>query len=338
MFDKLSPVPEWQDVDAERFRSEILPRNRPAVLRGLARDWPATREGARSPAALADYLRRFDAGIPADTLSGSPAINGHFFYRDDMRGFNFARSRQRIGTVLDALLACLGDEAPPAISIQGLSVPDRLPGFERENALALLPPTVAPRLWIGNRVTVAPHFDLYDNIAVVVGGRRRFILFPPDQLPNLYVGPFDFSPAGAPVSMVPPGEPDLERFPRYAEALAAAETAELSAGDAIFIPYMWWHGVESLERFNLLANYWWNDARPAVGSPFDVLIHAVLVLKDLPPEHRAAWRQMLDHYVFQTDGQPMAHLAPEHRGALGGLDPAGAARMRAMLARALSQV
>jgi hypothetical protein len=330
-------VAQWQDVSLETFRSEILPRHRPAVLKGLVSDWAAVREGQSSPAALADYLRRFDNSRPVDALSGPPSINGYLFYADDMRGLNFTRSSQPLGRFLDALLVRGGDDAPPALSVQSLKVSEALPGFDRHNPMPLLDPKVEPRLWIGNAVKVAPHFDLFDNIACVVAGRRRFVIFPPDQLANLYVGPFDFSPAGAPVSMVDPDAPDLDRYPRYRHALAAAEVAELGPGDAIYIPYMWWHGVTSLDPVNVLANYWWNDARPQAGSPFDVLMHALLVLRDLPPEHRAVWRGIFDHYVFRTDGDPLAHLAPEHRGALAGLDAAGVAGMKAYLAQALSR-
>jgi len=95
--------------------------------------------------------------------------------------------------------------------------------------------------------------------------------------------------------------------------------------------------VESLEPFNLLANFWWNDARPAAGSPYDVLMHAMLVLSRMPPTHLKAWHAMFDNYVFQTHGEPLAHLPTHARGALGGLDPSGVAQMKAYLARALSR-
>lgn len=332
----MTPMAERTGVDAATFRAEIEAANRPVVLRQVAAHWPAVAAARRSPRDLAAYLGRFDAGRPVDTLVGPPEIDGYFFYREDMSGLNFGRSKQRIGAVLAELIRIEQEARPHAISVQSVETREGLPGFEAENALPHVGAEVRPRVWIGNKVTVAPHFDLNDNVAVVVAGRRRFTLFPPDQLPNLYVGPFDFSPAGAPVSMVDPRAPDFDRYPRYRQALDAAQTAELEPGDAIYIPYMWWHGVESLERFNMLVNYWWNEARPA-GSPFDVLMHALLVMRSMPPEQKAAWRGMLDHYVFGANGEPLEHLAPERRGALGGLDEAGTAAMRRHLAQSLAR-
>src|SRR5690606_30198050 len=251
-------IPEWQGVDRERFLNEILPQNRPAVLRGLVSDWPAVAEGMKSAAALGAYLRAFDSGRPVRTLFAEPSIEGRFFYREDMRGLNFERRSEALSAAVQRLLELDGQPQPPAVYVESTPVAEYLPGFERQNALALLPAPAAPRIWIGNAVTVQTHFDLKDNIACVVAGRRRFTLFPPDELPNLYVGPFDFTLSGPPVSMVQLDAPDFERYPRFRQALEHAVVAELAPGDALYIPYFWWHHVQSLASFNVLVNYWWN--------------------------------------------------------------------------------
>lgn len=85
-------------------------------------------------------------------------------------------------------------------------------------------------------------------------------------------------------------------------------------------------------------NYWWNDARPGVvGSPYDCLLHAFLSLRDLPPNQRSAWRAMFDYYVFQSHGDPVAHLQPEHRGTLGPLTPEHARRMGMVLLNSIGR-
>jgi hypothetical protein len=333
----LPGVKEWVDVDLATFRDEIVPANQPAVLRGLVKDWPAVRAGRHSARALCDYIAGFDGGRPVQTLVGEPAIRGRFFYSNDLSGVNFERKSERISATLERILTCADAAEPPAIFIQSASVPDFLPSFAADNAIDLAPPSAIPRIWVGNSVTVTTHYDISENIACVVGGRRRFTFFPPDQIRNLYVGPIHFTLAGQPVSMVSLEEPDLERYPRFEQALAAAQTAELEPGDAVYIPYFWWHHVKSLESVNVLVNYWWDPAQSGLGSPYDCLLHGFLTLRHLPENQRAAWRAVFDHYVFQTEADPVAHLPPERRGALGEMTPELAAHIKAALLKRLNR-
>jgi hypothetical protein len=65
------------------------------------------------------------------------------------------------------------------------------------------------------------------------------------------------------------------------------------------------------------------------------LMHALLTLRDLPQDERESWRRMFDHYIFQSDGEAMAHV-PEHaRGFFGELTPERVARLRAYLVQSL---
>ena len=129
-------------------------------------------------------------------------------------------------------------------------------------------------------------------------------------------------------------EPDFERFPRFREALAAAGSAELGPGDAIFIPPLLSHHVESLEPFNLLVNYWWH-ARDGIAtgshSGFDALIHALVSLRTLPPATREAWHALFEHYVFGSQADLTDHIPAHRHGILGELSSADIARLRAYL-------
>jgi cupin-like protein len=201
--------------------------------------------------------------------------------------------------------------------------------------LPILDQAVAPRIWLGNRITVPAHFDESNNVACVVAGRRRFTLFPPEQVANLYVGPLDYAPTGAAMSLVQFGKPDFERFPRFREALSAACIAELGPGDALFIPTLWWHHVESLDqKLNVLVNYWWNGALGTVertASAMDCLLHSLLNVRPLPPELRKAWASMFHHYVFDSRDDDHAHIPEHKRGVLAGASPEAAQRIRNLL-------
>ena len=173
-------VREWRDTDLATFKNEILPQNEPAVLKGLLKDWPAVQAGLNSNRALCDYIKKFDGGRPVETLLGDPSIEGRFFYTNDLSSVNFVRRSEKISDTLETLLMHVDDTDPPAIFIQSASVPEYLPKFSEENAIDLADPSAIPRIWVGNSITVTTHYDISDNIACVVGGRRRFTLFPPD--------------------------------------------------------------------------------------------------------------------------------------------------------------
>jgi hypothetical protein len=221
------------------------------------------------------------------------------------------------------------------VFIESMQTDDFLPAFGADHVNPLLDATTRPRIWIGNRIKVQTHYDLQYNIACCVAGRRRFTLFPPEQLANLYSGPIEFTPSGTPISMVPLTAPDLARFPRYEEALRHAVQAELAPGDGIYIPYGWWHHVESLAPLNGLVNYWWNDAA-RLGSPYGALLHAAMAVRDLPADQREVWRTMFEHFVFTDPEVALGHLTPQQRGLLGPPAPKRIADVRNIMAQTFS--
>ena len=324
------------DMDAARLQAEIVAAYRPVVVRGLVKDWPVVQAGRAGPGALAAYLKRFDGGIRVMTKTAPPEVKGRFHYDRDGTGFNYSKERTRVGDALDTLLRLAGEEAPPSFAIQSIRAPYCLPGFDIENRLPLLPDSVVPRVWIGNAVTVSAHYDPKENIACCAAGRRRFTLFPPDQARNLYPGPFELTPAGPIVSMVDFDDPDLNRYPGFSDAMAAALVVDLAPGDALYIPYLWWHHVRSLDPVNMLVNFWWAPRANAEEYGAEALLLAMLSIRTLPPGQRGAWRALFDHYVFEDHGPPGAHLPAERRGVQGEMSREDAATLRAAIARRLA--
>lgn len=332
-----SPIAERDDVRADAIPDDVLGATRPVVLRRLARDWPAVVAARQSPQAVVDLLRGFDAGTTVGTMVAGPDIGGRFFYDATLTGFNFHMERPPLRAVLDALLRRLDDPAPPALYVGSTTIDAALPGFRAHNDITLGDRGALASIWIGNRTRIAAHQDLPDNIAVVVAGRRRFTLFPPDQLPNLYIGPLDLTPAGQPISLVDFHAPDFEAHPRFRDALAHAQVAELEAGDALFIPSLWWHHIEALDAFNVLVNYWWRATPAHMDTPMNALMLALLSIRDLPPAQREAWRAIFQHYVFDADESKVAHIPPAARRSLAPLDPASARELRARLLKGLNR-
>ncbi|MDB5678495.1 cupin-like domain-containing protein [Sphingomonas bacterium] len=307
----------------------------PVVMRGLVADWPIV-EAARA-GTFAEWLSARASNDQVPMIRAAAAEHGRLHYAPALDRPNFDREPVTIAGFLADAARQADLFAPDTLAIQALPAAQVVPDFARSHPMPLLPDDVEPRFWLGTPAVVATHHDTVENIACIAAGRRRFTLFPPEQVANLYMGPFHLTPAGTAVSMVHITDPDLDRFPRFADALAAARTAELEPGDAIYIPYGWYHHVEALAPLNLLVNYWWNPARRDVGSPWDALMHGMVALRQLPSDQRRAWRAMFDHYVFMTDSDPAAHLPETFRGILGADSPADLSEMRRSIIAALER-
>lgn len=105
--------------------------------------------------------------------------------------------------------------------------------------LDLRPEVVAhSRLWIGPKGSMTHfHFDTVNVLCVQALGTKKFTLVPSLQMPLMYNETTYFS-------LVDVNQPDMVRLPDYAKATKFE--AVLKPGDAIFIPFGWWHAVEGL--------------------------------------------------------------------------------------------
>jgi len=329
-----------REIDASApgvLTDALLTSTEPLVLRGLVARWPLVRAAIASFDSADAYLRRFYRDATVTAMLGAPDINGRFFYNQDFTGFNFAPVRARLDAVLAELRGHLRDEQPPAIYVGSTTIDTCLPGLRAENDIDLGSRDALASIWIGNRTRIAAHYDLPDNVACVAAGRRRFTLFPPEQVDNLYIGPLDLTPAGQPISLVDFHQPDLNRFPKFAEAMRHARVAELAPGDALFIPSMWWHHIEALSSFNVLVNYWWRQSPDYMDTPINALMHALMSVRDLPPEQRRAWQGLFNRYVFEADDETAAHIPPHARGVLNPLDDAAVRALRAQLLKRMNR-
>ncbi|MGH8182498.1 MAG: cupin-like domain-containing protein [Rhodanobacteraceae bacterium] len=318
---KAVPIKEVAGDPCSLDIAAVIEGAKPLVIRGLVRDWPIVELALQSDTAFAQRLSELDNGTDVTTLMIAAEADGIIGYTPDLSGFNYEHFKVPVSWGLQRLASYSRRKHAPGLVIQSVPIRSCLPGLLSDHSLPCLDPTVEPRLWMGNRTTTPTHFDSQHNIACVVCGARRFTLFPPDQLPNLYVGPLDFAPTGAAISLARLDRPDDPRYPRLKLALAAARVADLLPGDAIYIPPLWWHHVKSLEQLNALMNYWWSPVNVPgfhTGHGRAALYHCLLAFKALSPAERGAWRGLLDYFVF-NDADGVAHIPEHRRGVLGPL-------------------
>ncbi|MDQ2075878.1 cupin-like domain-containing protein [Marinimicrobium sp. ABcell2] len=325
-------VNELEGITPQTLDERILTSTQPIVLRGFGSDWPIVKAGLESDKAAIAYLKQVWNGRPITTCRGNPETKGRIYYNEQMTGFNFKATNGDFVAFMEEILAETSTAAPRALYMPSTDVSAWFPQFGEEQPAGLEHLKPIKLLWAGNRTRIAAHYDFPDNIACSVVGRRRFTLFPPDQVSNLYPGPMEFAPGGQEISMVDLHAPDFETFPKFKEALTHAQVAELEPGDALFLPGMWWHHVDGLDDLNVLYTHWWRNSPGFMGRPTNALLLGILSLRGLSYEQRQAWRALFDHFVFNPDPDDIQNIPEEVQGMLKlPMDELSARKLRADL-------
>ena len=332
-----------EGIDPNNIPEEIIHSSEPLILKKLVSAWPLVKAGLKSNRDAVNYLKTFYNGNTTIVCKLEVKKKGRLFYNENYTKLDYLGYKGKIDETLDAILAGANSDLAPGYYIASNIIDTHLPGLRKENNI-VLPRNQRPdvdeatvSIWIGNKTIASCHYDALDNIACSVVGRRRFSLFPPDQVKNLYPGPLDPTPGGQVISLVDFNNPDFERFPNFKNAISSAQVAELDPGDALFLPSMWWHHVEGLCDLNILINYWWNDAPRYMTSGMNALYLAMLGIRDKPAHERIGWKHLFEYYIFNGADEACDKLPREARGFLESLDQINARKLRAMLINKLNR-
>lgn len=330
---ELKRVAVWHNVTREIFERDIVPLYEPAILKSHVNHWPSVKAAQQGEQKLCDYLTSIYIGGDVRFARLASKFNGLFSYNEEMTDLNFRREVGPLSSFLNEVLANASEEGVDTLALQSAPIPDYFPKFMSNNSFSLFDETVSPRIWIGNNAVVAAHYDDAENVACLVSGKRRFTLFPPNQIDNLYIGPIDLTPAGAPVSLVDFSQPDFEKYPKFSLALEQALVADLEPGDALYIPSLWWHHVQSSGGVNTLVNYWSGGsiAGTVKPVPMDNLLMSLLNIRGLPQGQKEAWQAIFNYYVFSDQTQKQDHIPKRAQGMLARLSQKQQSDMRKWL-------
>jgi hypothetical protein len=240
----------------EQIEMASFPREREGLLPYLRARQPVLLDGVRERLPCArewnyEYFRQRLGTIRIQRPSADGVYHYLGFQRIPMGDFDELLHGVGDGYALEPLKGRGVAQAFP----DDLSVD--LPAFIPEEGFRVSNLYVGPG---GNRSLL--HYDETHSLLMMMEGRKRFVLFPPNQSGLMY--PYGLFNLRALLenrvvdSRVDCSAPDFERFPGLRRAQGVA--GWLEDGQALLIPAGTWHYIEA-EGLNVSVNYFWFQNR-----------------------------------------------------------------------------
>ena len=290
-----------------------------------------------------DYLRGFYNGRPVPVfLWRRRRSPGRPFYNDDFTALNFEVRRGGLGAGAGRNRAASGRRAAADV-LRGLAAGRRrLPGFARDNDLRLRRARhrgAAEHLDRQSRHRVLPLTTRRTTSPCCAVGRRRFTVFPPEQIDNLYPGP-----AGAHARRAG------GQRGRFRDARFRALSALPRGAGRRRRPRCWNRAMRSSSPacggttcsswtpFNVLVNYWWSSAPAHI--PHRRCMRCITRCGPCATGPSARSRPGRRYSITTCSGPARRageHLPEAARDVLGPIDETLARRIRAMLIGTLNR-
>ncbi|KAM9486998.1 tRNA wybutosine-synthesizing protein 5 [Clarias gariepinus] len=288
-------VSVFTDVDQELFIKEIYPLRKPALLKGVPLgpcvekwtvDYLAAKGGDREVKVHVSYVPQMDF------------LHKNFIYRT----LPFDKFVQRaaaeeeheeffISKDESYYLRSLGEDARKEPADLRKQFPDLAQDFR-------MPQFFAPEQFFSSVFRISSpglqlwtHYDVMDNLLAQVTGRKRVVLYSPQDALHLYL-------TGDKSEVLDVDSPDLELYPDFVKA--CRYECILEPGDLLFIPALWFHNTLALQ-FGIGVNVFWrhlpldsydkkdpygNKDPVAAARALQVLERSLGALDELPEEYR----------------------------------------------------
>ncbi|NXA40744.1 TYW5 protein, partial [Eudromia elegans] len=307
------PVASVATATREHFLEDLYPRRRPVVLKGVEL-------GACTRRWSAEYLRRAaGAGAVKVHVSAGPRMDflrRNFVYRTlpfdvfVQRAAEAKHTEYFLSEDEKYYLRSLGEDPRQDVAdirkqfpvlAEDIQIPEY---FEKEQFFSSVfrISSAGLQLWT--------HYDVMDNFLIQVTGKKRVVLYSPQDAPYLYL-------SGSKSEVLDVDNPDFEKYPLFLKA--KRYECYLEPGDVLFIPALWFHNVIS-EEFGVGVNVFWkhlpsncydkndtygNKDPTAASRAMQILDRALKTLEDLPEEYRDFYaRRMvlrIQEKAYRTD-------------------------------------
>jgi hypothetical protein len=221
----LGSIPRVKGIGKEQFREEYFVPQKPVVFEDLSENWPAYENWDF------DYFREKAGEIVVPLYDGKPAKGRQKSHGPAMRVKmkEYIDILQKGPSDLRMFFFNLLSNCPELVN--DFKYPDLGVKFFKK----------LPVLFVGGEgAKVVMHYDmdLANNFHFNFAGRKKVILYPPDQTKLLYKVPYSI----VSMEIIDMDNPDFEKYP--ALAMAKGYEVILEHGDALFIPSKWWHFIK----------------------------------------------------------------------------------------------
>jgi hypothetical protein len=240
---------EELNVPKESIASTLATLRKPAVIRSLARNWPAITAWRNMSNLVREHGHRL---IPIEVGSMSSGM------KEELVTFRSFVSSYLAPSATDKPCWSLEDATNDSSRIAYLAqhpLLDQIVALydQVETKPCGIDPTNV-NIWMGTGGTRTPlHFDSYDNLLVQLVGAKYVRLYDRDATPNLYVSQDKSYGLQGNMSNL-----DCEREDFTQHLLAKDcpyKEVLLLPGDSLYIPSRHWHYVRSLST-SITVNYW----------------------------------------------------------------------------------
>ncbi|KAM4608418.1 tRNA wybutosine-synthesizing protein 5 [Polymixia lowei] len=302
-------VPIFKGVDRDIFVQEIYPKRRPAVLRGVCL-------GPCLDNWTVEYLGRKggekEVKIHVSTVPQMDFLHKNFAYRTlPFNEFVKRASEKKHSDFFlcedeSYYLRSLGEDVRKEPADLGKQFPELAEDFH-------IPQFFEPDQFFSSVFRISScglqlwtHYDVMDNLLAQVTGRKRVVLYNPQDALHLYL-------SGDKSEVLDIDSPDLERFPEFVKAQRFE--CVLEPGDLLFIPALWFHNTVALQ-FGVGVNVFWRhlpaesyDKKDPYGNKdpltatraLQTLERALHTLEELPPDYRDFYgRRMIQRIQQRT--------------------------------------
>ncbi len=173
---------------------ELFEANEPVILRGLVSDWDLVKAGKMSPDRAMEALQSKSSGsLLVYLLRTLKQMLGFFIMSNALVSIIKARQLE-LSEVFSQIRDSKDDPERSYYYMNSLTLDQCFPGLREHNDLVFDHEVFAnnqpiSKVWVGTESIAAAHYDVPSNLACCVLGARRFTLFPPEQIHNLYPGP-----------------------------------------------------------------------------------------------------------------------------------------------------